>query len=131
MTLPDFFDINAIGSDSHLQFINWTVVNNGAWDYAADTRGYTVGGMAEYDDKQWSIRFGLFAMPIVANGIDMDWAFTGCGKRSQVSLLRNSASHVVYAAGIANFRIGLPCAVTSRCFSVGDRPTQELVRSTW
>src|ERR1035437_2746907 len=47
------------------------------------------------------------------------------------SLLRNSASHVVYAAGIANFRIALPCAVTSRCFSVGDRPTQELVRSTW
>src|ERR1035437_3840009 len=48
-----------------------------------------------------------------------------------LSLWRNSASHVVYAAGIANFRIGLPCAVTSRCFSVGDRPTQGLVRSTW
>lgn len=76
MTLPDFFDVNSIGSDSHLQFMNWTVDNNGAWDYAADTRGYTVGGMAEYDDRAWSIRYGLFAMPIVANGIDMDWAFS-------------------------------------------------------
>ena len=76
MTLPDFFDINSIGSDSHLQFMNWTVDNNGAWDYAADTRGYTVGAMAEYDDKQWSLRYGLFAMPTVANGIDMDWAFS-------------------------------------------------------
>ena len=76
MTLPDFFDINSIGSDSHLQFMNWTVDNNGAWDYAADTRGYTVGGMAEYDDRIWTIRYGLFAMPIVANGIDMDWAFS-------------------------------------------------------
>ncbi len=76
MTLPDFFDANSIGSDSHLQFMNWTVDNNGAWDYAADTRGYTVGGMAEYDDRAWSIRYGLFAMPIVANGIDMDWAFS-------------------------------------------------------
>lgn len=76
MTLPDFFDVNSIGSDSHLQFMNWTVDNNGAWDYAADTRGYTVGGMAEYDDRIWSIRFGIFAMPIVANGIDMDWAFS-------------------------------------------------------
>jgi high affinity Mn2+ porin len=51
MTLPDFFDVNGPGSDSHLQFMNWTVDNNGAWDYAADTRGYTVGGMAEYDDR--------------------------------------------------------------------------------
>jgi hypothetical protein len=76
MTLPDFFDVNGPGSDSHLQFMNWTVDNNGAWDYAADTRGYTVGAMAEYDDKQWSLRYGLFAMPTVANGIDMDWAFS-------------------------------------------------------
>ena len=76
MTLPDFFDVNGPGSDSHLQFMNWTVDNNGAWDYAADTRGYTVGAMAEYDDKAWSVRYGLFAMPTVANGIDMDWAFS-------------------------------------------------------
>ena len=76
MTLPDFFDLNSVGSDSHLQFMNWTVDNNGAWDYAADTRGYTVGGMAEYDDRAWSIRYGLFAMPVVANGIDMDWALS-------------------------------------------------------
>ncbi|HEV2213865.1 MAG TPA: carbohydrate porin [Terracidiphilus sp.] len=76
MTLPDFFDVNSIGSDSHLQFMNWTVVNNGAWDYAADTRGYTVGGMAEYDDRSWSLRYGLFAMPTVANGTDLDWAFS-------------------------------------------------------
>ena len=37
----DFFDINPGGTDSHLQFMNWTVDNNGAYDYAADTRGYT------------------------------------------------------------------------------------------
>ncbi|WP_317890570.1 carbohydrate porin [Acidicapsa ligni] len=76
LTLPDFFDINSVGSDSHLQFMNWTIDNNGAWDYAADTRGYTVGAMAEYDDRIWSVRYGLFGMPVVANGIDMDWAFS-------------------------------------------------------
>ena len=42
-SLADFLDVNAVGSDSHLQFMNWTVVNNGAWDYAANTRGYTWG----------------------------------------------------------------------------------------
>ena len=90
MTLPDFFDVNGPGSDSHLQFMNWTVDNNGAWDYAADTRGYTVGAMAEYDDKMWSIRYGLFAMPTVANGIDMDWAFSRSHAQNGEFELRHS-----------------------------------------
>ena len=90
LSLPDFFDVNSIGSDSHLQFMNWTTVNNGAWDYAADTRGYTVGGMAEYDDKSWSIRYGIFAMPTVANGIDLDWAFSRAhGLNSEFELRRS------------------------------------------
>ena len=73
MSLPDYFDINSIGTDSHLQFLNWTVDNNGAWDYAADTRGYTYGAVAEYDDKDWSARYGLALMPKVANGADLEW----------------------------------------------------------
>jgi hypothetical protein len=90
MTLPDFFDFNDIGSDSHLQLMNWTVDNNGAWDYAADTRGYTVGGMAEYDDRSWSLRYGIFAMPIMANGIDMDWAFSRAHGQNGEFELRHS-----------------------------------------
>jgi high affinity Mn2+ porin len=73
MSLPDYLDINTIGTDSHLQFLNWTVDNNGAWDYAADTRGYTYAAVAEYDDKDWSARYALALMPTVANGIDVDW----------------------------------------------------------
>ncbi len=76
MTLPDTLDINSVGSDSHLQFTNWTIDNNGAWDYAADTRGYTVAGILEYDDKIWSARYAIAAMPTVANGITMDWALS-------------------------------------------------------
>jgi high affinity Mn2+ porin len=73
MSLPDYFDINNIGSDSHLQFLNWTVDNNGAWDYAADTRGYTYAVVTEYDDKAWSARYAVALMPTVANGIDLVW----------------------------------------------------------
>ncbi len=90
LTLPDFFDVNSVGSDSHLQFMNWTVDNNGAWDYAADTRGYTIGGMAEYDDRIWSLRFGIFAMPTVANGITMDWAFSRAHGNNSEFELRHS-----------------------------------------
>lgn len=74
MSLPDTFDLNGVLSDSHQQFTNWTVDNNGAWDYAADTRGYTYGAIAEYQDRTWAVRYGLALMPTVANGIDLDWA---------------------------------------------------------
>jgi len=72
-SMPDFFDINSVGSDTHLQFLNWTTDNNGAWDYAADTRGYTVGFTADYEDRNWGLRFAEALMPKVANGIDLVW----------------------------------------------------------
>jgi high affinity Mn2+ porin len=90
LSLPDIFDINTVGSDSHLQFTNWTIDNNGAWDYAADTRGYTVGGVLEYDDRAWSARYGIFAMPTVANGIDLDWAFSRASAQNWEFELRRS-----------------------------------------
>jgi high affinity Mn2+ porin len=70
--LTDFFDVNTYGSDSHLQFLNWTVDNNGAWDYAANTRGYTDGALIEYDDHWWTVRFAEVLMPKVANDIHLD-----------------------------------------------------------
>ena len=76
MSLPDVLDINEVLSDSHMQFTNWTVDNNGAWDYAADTRGYTYAGVIEYQDRHWAMRYVLAAMPTVANGIDLDWALS-------------------------------------------------------
>ncbi|NUQ29853.1 MAG: porin [Acidobacteriaceae bacterium] len=74
MSLPDVFDQNAVGSDSHFQFTNWTVDNNGAWDYAADTRGYTYGVVAEYQSPAWGARYATALMPAAANGINLDWA---------------------------------------------------------
>ena len=72
-SLPDFLDLNSAGSDTHFQFTNWTVDNNGVWDYAADTRGYTVGIAADFEDRNWGIRFASGLMPKVANGIDLVW----------------------------------------------------------
>ncbi len=73
MGTVDYFDANSIGTDSHLQFLNWATDNNGAYDYAADTRGYTLGAVVEYAAPQWAVRFGEMLMPTVANGIDYDY----------------------------------------------------------
>ncbi len=71
-SLVDFFDQNSVGSDSHLQFMNWAIDNNAAFDYAANTRGYTWGAMVEYDDRHWGARFGEAMMPKIANGENLD-----------------------------------------------------------
>lgn len=68
----DFFDVNPVGSDSHLQFMNWTVDNDGAYDYAANTRGYTWGAVVQFYDRNWAVRFGEALMPKVANGENLD-----------------------------------------------------------
>ena len=73
MSTADLFDINPAGSDSHLQFMNWAVDNNGAFDYAADTRGYTYGVVVEYQGPRIEARLGEMLMPKVANGLELDW----------------------------------------------------------
>jgi high affinity Mn2+ porin len=72
MGLVDFFDLNAVGSDSHLQFTNWAIDNNGAYDYAANTRGYTVAAMLSYAGPKFEVRYAEALMPTVANGIDLE-----------------------------------------------------------
>lgn len=72
-SLVDFFDQNSVATDTHFQFTNWAIGNNGAYDYAADTRGYTIAFTADYEDSNWGFRFSEALMPKVANGIDLVW----------------------------------------------------------
>ncbi|PWU05767.1 MAG: porin [Terriglobia bacterium] len=99
MSAVDFFDVNSVGSDSHLQFMNWSIVNNGAYDYAANTRGYTYGFLAEYYAGRWAARFSEMLMPTVANGQELDWnIFRARGENFEVeyraSTLRDRAGSV-------------------------------------
>ena len=71
--MSDFFDLNSVGSDSHLQFMNWAIDQNGGYDYAADTRGYTWGVALEYQSPKWGLRFCEALMPSVANGTALVW----------------------------------------------------------
>jgi hypothetical protein len=79
MSTADFFDLNTVGADSHTQFLNWASVNNAAFDYAADTRGYTYGVYLEYDDRWGALRTSGLLMPTVANGISLDWNVARAG----------------------------------------------------
>lgn len=93
MGLPDFFDINSVGSDSHLQFLNWTIDNNGAWDYAANTRGYTDAALAEFVQGAFTARYAIAAMPTVANGEDLQYEFRRAnGQNVELEMRRGPGS---------------------------------------
>jgi len=69
----DIFDNNAYSNDSRTQFMNWSLMANDAWDYPANTLGFTNGVAAELNTRAWSERLGVFQVSEVANGMRMDW----------------------------------------------------------
>jgi hypothetical protein len=71
-TLTDYFDNNLYTHDPREQFMAWGVMYNGAWDYPADTRGYTWGLVQELHTHNWAFRYGIAAEPRVANGSQFD-----------------------------------------------------------
>lgn len=68
VSVTDIFDNNAYAHDARTQFVNWSFLTYGAYDYAGDARGYTWGGAAEYYYDDWAIRYGRFMVPIMSNG---------------------------------------------------------------
>ena len=64
----DYFQQSAYSNDPRSQFENWALFAPGAWDYPADTRGYTEGLLLELNQPAWSLRYGAMAEPKTANG---------------------------------------------------------------
>jgi high affinity Mn2+ porin len=75
IALPDIFDGNDVSGEAHHRLMNWALVNNGAWDFAADTRGYTWGLALALEGGPVAVRAGAFAMPEIANGVELDHQF--------------------------------------------------------
>lgn len=65
--MADFFDGNNFSHDPRMQFMNWTLMDNGAWDYPANTRGYVIGMYTELGQPDWTLRFALTMVTTEAN----------------------------------------------------------------
>ena len=73
----DFFDANAYSHDPRTQFLNWSLMASGAYDYAANSRGYTYGFVGEYyHDEEWVMRLARLAMPKSPNSLALDYDLT-------------------------------------------------------
>ena len=71
-SLLDFFDNNPYAKDPREQFSNWAFLTHGAWDYAADSRGYTTGAIVEYRTPSWAVRAARVMQPVESNGLALD-----------------------------------------------------------
>jgi high affinity Mn2+ porin len=75
MSVPDFFDDNAYAHESRTDFMNYAIIDSGAFDYAADQFDYTWGIAGELNQKTWAVRGGYFLVPTVQEGNDYDTNF--------------------------------------------------------
>jgi len=77
MALIDVFDTNHYAHDGRTQFFNWALLSHGAYDFAADTRGYTWGIAGEYYNDDWVFRLGRYLVPKESNGMSLDFNLFG------------------------------------------------------
>jgi high affinity Mn2+ porin len=80
LSVGDIFDNNTYSHDGRVGFMNWALVDSGAFNYSADQQGYTYGSVLELNQKEWAVRAGYFLVPDVSNGENID---TRIGRRGQ------------------------------------------------
>jgi hypothetical protein len=72
LSVLDIFDKNAYNHDPRTQFLNWSLMTHGAYDYAADARGYSWGAALEWYQDEWALRGGRFIQPEQPNQLPLD-----------------------------------------------------------
>ena len=71
----DIFDTNAYAHDPRMDFLNWSIIDAGAYDYAADAWAYSYGIAAEWIEDWWTLRAGLFDLSRVPNTTELERGF--------------------------------------------------------
>ena len=82
ISVSDFFDINRYSHDPRTQFLSWALMSNGAWDYPANTKGYSPSLVLEYVTPKHELRYGFSLVPTEANGMVMNWNINEAGSHT-------------------------------------------------
>ena len=67
LSVTDIFDTNAYAHDPKKDFLNWSIIDSGAYDYAADSWGYSYGIAGEWTQSWWTLRAGIFDLSRIPN----------------------------------------------------------------
>jgi high affinity Mn2+ porin len=76
LSATDIFDNNSYAHDPRSDFFNWSIIDSGAYDYAADAWAYTYGIAAEWTQSFWTLRFGVFNLSKVPNTTQLERDFS-------------------------------------------------------
>jgi high affinity Mn2+ porin len=66
--VTDLFDTNKYANNPKADFLNWSLVNAGTFDYAADVIGNTYGAAAEWYQDRFTLRGGIFDLSKTPTG---------------------------------------------------------------
>ena len=80
--ISDFFDNNRYSHDPRTQFMSWALMSNGAWDFPANTKGYTPSFVFEYVTPKHELRYGFSLVPTQPNGMVMNWNINRAGSHT-------------------------------------------------
>ena len=119
----DVFDLNRYANSTRAQFLDWVLFNNGAWDYAADTRGYSNGIAVAWINPSWALRAGSFQMPTFANGnrFDNDLA-TARGDNVELTLSAPGDAVIRVLGYVNHARMGRYAVATALAATQGTKP---------
>jgi high affinity Mn2+ porin len=76
MSVTDIFDTNDYAHDPKNDFLNWSLIDSGAFDYAADAWGYSYGIAGEWTQDWWTLRTGLYDLSRVPNSTELENDFS-------------------------------------------------------
>ncbi|MGO9483021.1 MAG: carbohydrate porin [Rhodomicrobium sp.] len=66
--VADVFDTNKYANSPKNDFLNWSIINAGTFDYAGDAWGVTYGAAAEWYQDRWTLRGGIFDLSTTPAG---------------------------------------------------------------
>lgn len=103
LAASDLFDVNRYANTTRRQFMNWGLFQNSAWDFAADTRGYSNGIALAWIHPAWTLRAGSFQMPRIANGNRFDSDLRRArGDQAELAITASATSTVIRVMGYMN-----------------------------
>lgn len=130
-SVVDIFDTNSYAHDPRADFLNWSVIDAGAFDYAADAWGYTYGAAAEWTQDWWTLRGGLFQLSRVPNGkvTGVDFSqYMLTGEAEARHQWRGHPGKVKVLAFLNRARMGNYRDAVQLASQTGDTPDMSLVR---
>ena len=130
-SVTDIFDTNTYAHDPRGDFLNWSIIDAGAFDYAADAWGFTYGAAAEWTQDAWTLRGGVFQLSKVPNGkiVNVDFSqYMLVTELEQRYQMRGHPGKVKLLAFVNRGRMGAYRDAVQLAQQTGDTPDTGLVR---